>query len=38
MALQYGGHDDFHSEVPFGGHYIPFETDLMFWEKSNYLI
>ncbi len=37
MALQYGGHDDFHSEVPFGGHYIPFETDL-FWEKSNYLI
>ncbi len=25
MTLQYGGHDCFHSEVPFGGWCIPFE-------------
>ncbi len=30
-TLQYGGHDCFHSEVPFGGRYIPFGTP---WEDK----
>ncbi len=32
-TLQYDSHDCFHSEVPFGGRYIPFGTHRQFLER-----